>query len=304
MATFYMMVGIPGSGKSTWAKNHQKELNYEILSSDDLRVELFNDVNFQGDNAQVFNVLAKRTLEKLKSGINVCYDATNINIKSRKGILSKVNDLKDVSKVAIVFRTSINDCLKNNSSRERKVPENVIYSFVSRFEIPFKGEGFDHIILQGEDSVDSISYFEAYESMTGFDQKNPHHTKDLKSHCDACQDYVLKQNEIFDVVPELAMAALLHDYGKLFTASWDSNKKCNHYYNHENVGAYILFSEIRFPLWVNLYDIVFYVNYHMMPYKMKKMSESKRHQYEKSFSADSFMWKSLQILHDGDLAAH
>ena len=59
MTNFYMLIGIPGSGKSTWAETHKEEYNYNILSSDALRIELFNDVNFQKDNAQVVQVMRK-----------------------------------------------------------------------------------------------------------------------------------------------------------------------------------------------------------------------------------------------------
>lgn len=302
---FYMMVGVPGSGKSTWAESHKEEYNFNILSSDALRVELFGDINCQSDNAQVFYVLRKRTLEKLKAGRNVCYDATNVSRKNRRGILSCINqECKNVRKIAVVFATPYDVCIKRDANRDRTVSSSVITKFVHQFEFPCLGEGFDEIVIVNCDESNQYSYFEAYEAMTGFDQKNSHHSLDLKSHCEKCQDYILEKNNVFDVEPELAMAALLHDYGKLFTASWDKDKNCNHYYNHENVGAYVLLTEVRFPLWIDKSKLIFYVNYHMVPYKLDKMSDKKKKIYLDVFYKDKFMWDSLMLLHEGDEYAH
>lgn len=304
MTNFYMLVGIPGSGKSMWAEKHKEEYNYNILSSDTLRIELFNDVNFQKDNAQVFHVMRKRTLENLKNRNNVCYDATNINRKSRKGIMAYINqECLGVKKIAIVFATPYDVCLENNNNRERVVPKEVLDRMISNFEIPSYAEGFDEIkIIQNYPTA--YDYTDAYLAMQGFDQKNPHHALDLMRHCEKCQDYVLQKNDILDVIPEIAMAALLHDYGKLFTASWDKEKSCNHYYNHENVGAYKLLTECRFPSWIDINDVIFYINYHMLPYSLKKMSDKKREYTIKQFSKNKFKWEALNIIHEGDEYAH
>ena len=51
MPKFIMMVGLPGSGKSTWAKEYAKTSENEtvILSSDAIREELFRS---RGVNTQ------------------------------------------------------------------------------------------------------------------------------------------------------------------------------------------------------------------------------------------------------------
>ena len=80
MQMFYMMVGLPGSGKSLTAKAF---LNTITHSSDAIRAEIFSDENRQDQQELVFQTLHKRVLNDLANGKNVVYDATNISYKRR-----------------------------------------------------------------------------------------------------------------------------------------------------------------------------------------------------------------------------
>lgn len=59
MIKFYMMIGLPASGKSTIAKEISKSEDAVIVSSDEIREE-FGDVNDQSQNAKVFEEVEKR----------------------------------------------------------------------------------------------------------------------------------------------------------------------------------------------------------------------------------------------------
>ena len=80
-STLTVLVGLPGSGKSTYAN---KIKNAILCSSDKIRKELYKDENIQGDNNKVFRILYNKVKENLKNGNNVVYDATNINSKKRR----------------------------------------------------------------------------------------------------------------------------------------------------------------------------------------------------------------------------
>ena len=86
MVEFIMLVGLPGSGKSTCAEKLKKE-GYIIHSSDTIREELTGDVNSQENNLEVFDILHKKVKEDLKSGHSCVYDATNMSMKRRKAFL-------------------------------------------------------------------------------------------------------------------------------------------------------------------------------------------------------------------------
>ena len=61
MANFYMMVGLPGSGKTTFVHNIEK--GAIVISSDIIRKELWGSEEKQGDNKIVFEELEKREYE-------------------------------------------------------------------------------------------------------------------------------------------------------------------------------------------------------------------------------------------------
>ena len=143
MAKLIVMVGVPGSGKSTYAKNHFGK-TAQILSSDALRKELLGDENNQKQNDRVFAELYSRARNHLIAGKNVVIDGTNINVFERKRMLKHFEDLS-VEKVAIVMNTAIEKCYQQNQQRERKVDESVIDMFAKNFEKPTESEGFDKI---------------------------------------------------------------------------------------------------------------------------------------------------------------
>lgn len=76
-----MLVGLPGSGKSTAAKVFSERKDCVVLSSDAIREELYGNVNDTEHNAKVFEVLHRRSRDLLRAGISVCIDSTNLSKK-------------------------------------------------------------------------------------------------------------------------------------------------------------------------------------------------------------------------------
>ena len=101
-----MMVGLPGSGKTTFAKSIPKhfcnsygikESEFVILSSDDIRDEMFGCYRKE-DNAKVFDELNKRTIKYLLEKKHVIYDATNLSRKKRINFWNEINNkLKNIN---------------------------------------------------------------------------------------------------------------------------------------------------------------------------------------------------------------
>ena len=180
MATFNMMIGPAGCGKSTyadtiWFYNN----NMEIVSSDAIREELYGDESIQGDSKEVFSMMHSRTIELLDEDISVIYDATNLTYKNRKAILDKVKDKARC--YAFIVATPIKRILQQNAERARKVPEEVIMQQLKQFEMPTYEEGFAAIIII--DDVDTLPVFDEFVKMINFEQDNEHHSFTLDKHC-------------------------------------------------------------------------------------------------------------------------
>ena len=172
MNKLFILVGIPASGKSTYAKEILKDENTIILSSDVLREELLGDKSCQTNNELVFSTLYKRAKEYLNNGKNVVIDATNINMKDRRRTLSNFQGMK-IERIAIVFATPFEVCYVRDEQRERTVGKNVIDKFVQRFEIPMEYEGFDRVeVWDADDRQYNLTQLKA--KMDLIEQDNPH----------------------------------------------------------------------------------------------------------------------------------
>lgn len=64
MVKFYMMIGLPASGKSTIAKEISESEDAVIVSSDEIRREM-GDVNDQSKNTEVFEEVEKRLKQNI-----------------------------------------------------------------------------------------------------------------------------------------------------------------------------------------------------------------------------------------------
>ena len=242
---FYMLCGLPASGKSHYALDLQRIMSNEtnekavIVSSDNIRKELYGDENIQGNPEEVFNLVHERILQSLNNGVNVIYDATNLKRKYRLEILNKFP--KFIKTECHIVWKPIYQCIKDDSNRERSVGEKVINKMVQGFEMPFYDEGFDIIkyVSQEVEAIDGLIYISRITKSMNISHDNPHHTFNVYEHSQRALKYARDKN--FN--EEVKLASLWHDCGKPYVKSFINTKgettDIAHYYNHENVGAYI-----------------------------------------------------------------
>lgn len=146
---FYMMVGLPASGKST----ESERLGAVIRSSDFLRHRLCGDVNDMKNNNSVFTILQSLVRSDLYNGSDVVYDATNLKASYRVEFLNTLK-LLECKKVCVFVDTPISICNKRNEARDRTVPKEAMERMSNFLEPPRFCEGWDEIrtIKNWEDS--------------------------------------------------------------------------------------------------------------------------------------------------------
>jgi predicted kinase len=147
----YVMMGIQGSGKTTWARANAARLEAEIIASDEIRNELEVagiDATDQGD--RVFAILEERVARLLEAGRHVIADATHARRAWRANILA-IARARGGRIVAVWLQTSLAVCRARNQGKpggalwgERVVPDAVLVDMWQRFEPPSLGE-FDDI---------------------------------------------------------------------------------------------------------------------------------------------------------------
>ena len=96
------LVGISGSGKSTFARRHFKPT--EVLSSDAFRAMVADDENDQSASGDAFDALHHVAGLRLRAGRRVVVDATNVQPFARAALVRLAKD-HDVLPVAIVLDT-------------------------------------------------------------------------------------------------------------------------------------------------------------------------------------------------------
>jgi calcineurin-like phosphoesterase family protein/predicted kinase len=147
--TLYVLVGVPGSGKSTWAKKHHSEA---ILISTDHYVEkiaaeknsTYSEVFDSAIQPAIASMLGDVLIAEGSSS-DVVWDQTSVNVKSRA---KKFEYFKNHRFVAVVFETPPMEELKKRlASRPGKhIPDGVLASMIKNFQEPTLDEGFAEII--------------------------------------------------------------------------------------------------------------------------------------------------------------
>lgn len=89
-----IMVGIPGSGKSTYIKKNAKKEDY-VICPDQIRKEITGDISDQSQNRKVW-IIAYQLLKDCKAD-TVYFDATNLTIKTLSTIIENASDFDTIN---------------------------------------------------------------------------------------------------------------------------------------------------------------------------------------------------------------
>ncbi|QHJ72220.1 AAA family ATPase [Planococcus halotolerans] len=276
MAKFTMLIGLPGSGKTTYARNLlQGNEDWFHISSD----EITNRSRLPGESVDYQNTFEKmyqQTVLQLENGGNVIYDATNLASKRRRSILNRIEKFKPETE-AVVFLTSYPLLKKRNSQRHavNRVPDHVIERYIRAFQLPRKDEKLDWIrflsmspskeINPEQLKEQAFSFGEHELFFKSFEETIPM-TETAEMRALLQQNYKIIeeiQKEVRDPDEQgfLSWAILLHNIGKAYVRKNLPIEQDN-FYGYEHVSAYLAYPvllSLQFPLRF-IYDVLLLID--------------------------------------------
>lgn len=143
-----VLVGLPGSGKSTYIKQY----NLPALSSDALRQLLADDETDQSIHGRVFAAIRYLLRQRIAIGRPVTYiDATHLTPAERRPYVVMGRRL-GFQVEALFFDVPPEVCKQRNRSRPRVVPDEVIDAMAARLVRPSRAEGFARVWVIKQES--------------------------------------------------------------------------------------------------------------------------------------------------------
>lgn len=138
-----VLVGLPGSGKSTYLTR----LGATGLSSDTIRAWLVDDETDQSIHDRVFETLRYLLRQRLAIGRDVTYiDATNLRPEERRPYIA-IGKSYGCEVEAVFFDVTLDVCRARNATRHRIVPDDALLKMASRLVPPDIDEGFSRITV-------------------------------------------------------------------------------------------------------------------------------------------------------------
>lgn len=147
---FYMMVGIPGSGKTTWISRNLAE-GIGVVHTDSIRNNIYGYFPQELEDPLeeiVWDIAIREVRSYLSMGVNTVLDSMALNARFRSRLIQRIFgvDRNNIQIIAVFMDTPLELAMERNGKREKVVKKDTIIKLSKFLEPPSKDEGFDVII--------------------------------------------------------------------------------------------------------------------------------------------------------------
>ncbi|MEM7537287.1 MAG: AAA family ATPase [Chloroflexota bacterium] len=142
--TFTLLVGVSGSGKSTWVGQQPDDTT--VIRLDDIRAEMTGDVSNQKHNGRVAQLAKERLRAALRQRGNVIWDGTNLREDRRRSLLNIAEDYGAFTRI-VVFQTTTETLHQRNRVRDKPIPMDVLERQIERMQWPTRVEAHELVVV-------------------------------------------------------------------------------------------------------------------------------------------------------------
>ena len=149
-----ILIGPPLSGKTTWINKNFEPGSFELISRDEIVLDLHGNGDYNTafktvDQKEVDRILVNKILDSAKEKKNVIIDMTNMTSKRRKYNLSFFDD--EYYKLAVIFpilkdEEYVARDKKRTEEENKSIPMSVVKNMISSYQPVSKEEGFNSVI--------------------------------------------------------------------------------------------------------------------------------------------------------------
>lgn len=154
----YMLIGLPGTGKSTWWNRYPNETGVAYISSDAIIERIaantgktYNEV-FKTAVKVAEKEMYQQVEDAVKAGQDIVWDQTNLNKKTRAKKLAMIPN--EYRKLAVYFPVTDDHEQRLASRPGKTIPAHILKTMAETVELPTLEEGFSVVVLANNKYVD------------------------------------------------------------------------------------------------------------------------------------------------------
>ena len=135
----YLMTGVSGSGKTTFAKKFARENNLRYLNIDNFYLATFGDENTHEHEFDVWMMFYRAIEIASRDDVDIIIDTNSPTISNRDEIYNWFGHMFAENYMIYIYATA-DLCLKNNANRNRVIPKEELIKMYTDYEPPHEEE--------------------------------------------------------------------------------------------------------------------------------------------------------------------